>query len=432
MEGFSMTRISSLVFALTTLAITASAQENSTSAYKYINGRWFNGKEFVPRTYYSVFGTLHPNMPAFRIAQTFDLQGGYVIPACGEAHNHNAVKSNRAALGEYASDGILYVENPSNLLGERTSGDMLNGPQGPDVLFSNGGITAPGGHPIGLVKRNIERGVMTEAEGEGDFYYTVSSLKQVDEKFPTLLATKPDFIKVFLVYSEDFDKRKNVDKYFSRRGLDPSLIEPIVKKAHTAGLRVMAHVETAHDFSVAVRAGVDQVGHMPGFWPDQEVLNGGPVTKYLIAETDARLAARKKIIVITTLGEMLAKMDSLPDRKSAGQIVGIARDNLETLRRHGVRIAIGSDQYRKNSMDEAFQLMKHGLLDTTSTLNAWCSLTPQIIFPHRKLGILRDGYEANFSVLHNDPLASPEALVTKPEMVFKAGNLISQQSPAAK
>jgi hypothetical protein len=427
-----MIRITSLGLVLTTLAIAASAQGNSLAAFKYINGRWFNGKEFVPRTYYSVLGKLHPNMPAFRVAQTFDLEGGYVIPACGEAHNHNAVKSNRGALAEYAFDGILYVENPSNLLGERTSGDMLNGPKGPDVSFSNGGITAPGGHPIALVKRNIERGVMTAAQGEGDFYYTVSSLKQLDEKFPALLATKPDFIKVFLVYSEEFEKRKNDEKYFGRRGLDPSLIEPIVKRAHASGLRVMAHVETAHDFSVAVRAGVDQVGHMPGFWPDEEVLRGGPIAKYLIEEADARLAARKKIVVITTLGEMLGRMDSLADRRIAGQIVGVARDNLEILRSHRVRIAIGSDQYRKNSMDEAFQLMKDGLFDTKSMLNAWCLITPQIIFPRRRIGHLKDGYEANFSVLQNDPLTSPEALVAKPKMVFKAGKLISKQIPAAK
>ena len=425
-----MKKASGLAFALTALSsvlpVAISAQSGTTVTYEYIHGRWFNGKEFVPRTYYSVGGTLHPNKPIFRVAQTFDLGGGYVIPACGEAHNHNAVKSNPAALAEYASDGILYVENPSNLPDERTAGEMLNGPKGPDVSFSNGGITAPGGHPIGLAKRNIERGTWTEAQGEGAFYYTVSSLKELDEKFPALLSTHPDFIKIFLVYSEEFEKRKNNEKYFSRKGLDPSLARSIVQKAHAAGLRVMAHVESAHDFSVAVQADVDQVGHMPGFWPDDETLNGGPVTKYLISEADARLAARKKIVVITTLGEMLATADTKPDRKTADRLIAMAKDNLEMLQRHGVRIAIGSDQYRKNSREEAFQLMRHDLFETRSMLNAWCSLTPQIIFPRRKIGVLKDGYEANLSVLQKDPLGSSEALVSKPEMVFKAGNLITQ------
>ena len=177
-----MNRLSSLVFAFAGLAIAASAQDSSTETYKYMNGHWFDGEKFLSRIYYSVGGTLHPNPPIFRVEKTFDLDGGYVIPACGEAHNHNAVKSNPTALKEYASDGILYVENPSNLPDERTPGDTLNGPAGPDVLFSNGGITAPGGHPIGLVKRNIERGVMTDSQGEGAFYFTVSSLKQLDEK----------------------------------------------------------------------------------------------------------------------------------------------------------------------------------------------------------------------------------------------------------
>jgi hypothetical protein len=104
----------------------------------------------------------------------------------------------------------------------------------------------------------------------------------------------------------------------------------------------------------------------------------------------------------------------------------MTRENLEILRRQGVRIEIGSDQYCKNSREEVFQLTKHGLFVTRGMLNAWCSLTPQIIFPHRKIGALRDGYEANFSV-HKDPLTSPKALVSKPGMVFKAGNLITQR-----
>ncbi len=43
-----------------------------------------------------------------------------------------------------------------------------------DVVFSNGGFTGEGGHPAEIVKRNIDRGVGTEAEGDGAFYYTVS------------------------------------------------------------------------------------------------------------------------------------------------------------------------------------------------------------------------------------------------------------------
>lgn len=414
-------RISLSLFLVVTCLSTA--QDHPPFRVKYVNGKWFDGHAFISRPYYSVGGILHPNDPR-RIDQTVDLAGGYVIPACGEAHNHNATKSNTAALGRYVAHGILYVENPENLPDERLDAAVLNRPDGPDVIFANGAITAPGGHPLALVKRNIERGGMTEAQGEGAFYYAVGSAAELESKLQKLLGTKPDLVKIILVYSEDFEHRKNDDKYFSRRGVDPSLVAPLVARVHNAGLRVSAHVESAHDFSVAVRAGVDQIAHMPGFWPDEESQKGGSMAKYLIRPADARLAAKKKIIVITTLMETLERADQSSDRNLADNMIATARHNFDLLRRNGVPIAIGSDQFRKDTADEALQLMKHGFLSTAEMLNAWCSLTPRIIFPNRRVGALRDGFEANFSVLRADPLSSPEALVTLPQLVFKRGKLI--------
>jgi imidazolonepropionase-like amidohydrolase len=169
---------------------------------------------------------------------------------------------------------------------------------------------------------------------------------------------------------------------------------------------------------------VDQIVHMPGFWPDYATLKGGSTAKYLITEDDARVAARRQIVVITTLGELLAMTDKMKDPAIAKKLVGVAKNNVELLRRHSVRIAIGSDQFRMDSAEEALQLMKHGLFDTRSMLTAWCSLTPRVIFPKRKVGELKDGYEANFIVLESDPMSTPEALVAPPVMVFKHGKQI--------
>jgi hypothetical protein len=37
-------------------------------------------------------------------------------------------------------------------------------------------------------------------------------------------------------FTDEFEKRNNDEKYFSLRGLDPSLVGPIVRKAPAAGL----------------------------------------------------------------------------------------------------------------------------------------------------------------------------------------------------
>jgi len=34
----------------------------------------------------------------------------------------------------------------------------------------------------------------------------------------------------------------------------------------------------------------------------------------------------------------------------------------------------------------------------------WSETTPRVIFPHRKIGALREGYEADFLVLQGNPI----------------------------
>jgi hypothetical protein len=396
---------------------TDSASQLRILAYK--NGRWFSGKGFSQaKTMYSVNGILRPNRP-FTVDKEIDLNGMYVLPVCGEAHNHNATGDNDTAIDGYIGSGILYVKNPTNLPRGR-QGSRINSPNGIDVIFSNGNVTAPGGHPLGLVKRNIERGAMTAEDGEGAFYYTVDSLRDVDEKLPQLFATNPDFVKTTLVYSEEYDKRKNDDKYFSRRGLDPALLGPIAARAHQAGLRVATHVESAHDFHVAVEAGVDEINHMPGFWPSEEAVARQDFARYRIAEADARNAGKRHIAVVSTLVEALEHAKAGKDPAAREAFLELYGANINLLKKHRVPILIGSDQFRRNSQAEVLALAEAGLMSNLEIIQSWCEATPQAIFPRRRIGGLKDGYEANFVVLGADPLQEMNA-VKDVRMVFKGG-----------
>lgn len=53
----------------------------------------------------------------------------------------------------------------------------------------------------------------------------------------------------------DLDARYVVPPFADGHGLNPALVAEIVRRAHTAGVRVAAHVETAFDFEVAQLAG---------------------------------------------------------------------------------------------------------------------------------------------------------------------------------
>jgi hypothetical protein len=114
----------------------------------------------------------------------------FVVPACGEAHNHSATGDNPQAIDSFLSSGILYLENPGNLPRVRT-GKRINTPDGVDVIFSNGLLTSPGGHPLALVQRNIEPGGMKLEDGEGGFYYTIASPADLEQKWPIDLGLIP-------------------------------------------------------------------------------------------------------------------------------------------------------------------------------------------------------------------------------------------------
>lgn len=367
----------------------------------FTNGRWFNGREFEPRVMYSVAGVFQIRQPT-TIDATIDLQGGFVIPPFGEAHNHNVEGSSRtdAVLARYISEGIFYVMNPNSLPRSRALvAGKINKPDAIDVVFANGGLNVTGGHPWDLVQRNIGRGSWQAADGEGAFYHTIDDPAALNEKWPAILAGRPDFIKIYLLYSNEYEKRRNDTTLRGVKGLDPQIVPDIVKRAHDAGLRVGAHIENVHDFRAAVSAGVDVIMHMPGYgW-----MGVGDSTQYALTRADAAAAARRSTTIVTTLA--FGQRANAPTRTTPQQ----RRDalnaaNLRTLKEAGVALAVGSDNYGATARSEALYLSDLGVFTNLELLKLWSETTPALIFPQRKIGSLRDGYEASFVVLAQDPL----------------------------
>ena len=99
-------------------------------------------------------------------------------------------------------------------------------------------------------------------------------------------------------HSEDEGAGEEPGQPRHRSGLHARLIPVIVVKAHVAGLQVTAHVATATDFRHAVRAGVDEIAHVPGWL----VKSARDAEQGKLTEDDARLAAERKVRVVTTAG----------------------------------------------------------------------------------------------------------------------------------
>lgn len=382
-------------------------------------GKWWVNGRFVDRTMYAVNGTFRDRPPA-HVDSTIDLHNTYVVPPFGDAHAHHfdSPRNIHQIVAMNLEDGIFYGMSLTNSIeGKRAVADDVNHPESMDVAYSDAGLTASLGHPsevyealalgvyaaYGRVSPDSLHVLQTLAhrshQAENDAYVVLDSAPDVERKWPMILASHPDIIKIFLEHSERYDSLRRDTAVSGNKGLDPALVPPIVSRAHAAGLRVAAHVQSPADFHTAVASGVDLIAHLPGyeFYHDED-----PRT-YWLSAADVALAMRHHVTVIATAS--LAAATAGADSAWLHRMQGALRRNMRALRDVGIPIALGSDFYGVDTKREALYL--HGLSDWSNhaLLTAWAEVTPALIFPKRKIGRLEDGYEASFLALAGNPLA---------------------------
>jgi imidazolonepropionase-like amidohydrolase len=368
-------------------------------------GLWFDGSRLVKRTMYAVDGVLRTRRPPGALRR-IDLTGRFVVPPLAEAHNHWVEPlSVDAYVRAHLADGVFYVMDQATmpLLAEPVRA-KTNRPESVDYAAALLGITGPGGHPIQIVEQLVKVGLITAAwapDGvDGNAVLVVESERDLEERWELLARARTDFVKVFLLYSEEYEQRRNDPRALYQRGLDPRLLPSVVARAHRDGLRVSAHVYSTADFRAAAAAGVDLIAHLPG--AGASTLR--EVARYRLDDASARLAGREGVAVITTLGwlDELRRDDPAYAETVTREIV---LPNLALLKRHGVPLLLGSDQFRETSLPELMLLASLRAFDSRELLRMATMDTPRAIFPGRRVGCLESGCEASLLVLDGDPLA---------------------------
>lgn len=398
-------------------------------AVAWRNGWWFDGATFRFGTRYTVDGRFSAGRPA-KVDRTVELAHRWVVPAYGDAHHHGIDSADgvedKATV--FLEAGVFYVKNPNAIAALLTPAVRARlGRLSMSVAF--GGLTVPGGHPEPLHRYLAGLGVfpgLGPDDLEDRAYFLVPDEASLEAKWPRIVADRPDFIKVFVLFTDEYDGReplrRETDGTF-HRGVPPNVLHAAVRKAHAAGLRVSAHIDTARDFRHAVEAGVDEINHLPQpdprFSPD--------LSAYVIDAETARLAASKGITVVTTASTTERLSPSLPEAWRPAMRDN-QRENLRRLLAAGVKVAIGSDGISGErrfvtARDEARFIARHRLMEPLALLRAWSVETPRTIFPGRKLGALEPGCEADFLVLAGDPLDDPENL-HRIHMRVQSGDLL--------
>lgn len=120
---------------------------------------------------------------------------------------------------------------------------------GPRILAANRGISVPGGHMAGSVA--VEAKTPEEA---------VKYLETIEKE-------NVDLIKLMITGGVLDAKEKGVPGELK---MPPETVRAVCDKAHAAGYKVAAHVESPEGVRVALENGVDSIEH--GAKPDEEIL----------------------------------------------------------------------------------------------------------------------------------------------------------------
>ena len=354
---------------------------------RFLNGQWFDGEKFVKQDLYAVDGTFRTTYDG-KDAVDVDLAGKFLLPPFTDLHHHiGAAAPDSTVAKQLISMGVFYVKDPASVAAAKTVYAVKERGR-LEVIPTWAGVTSHGGHPMQIFSMLAKRGawMLTEDNIEGNAAIQCDTDAELKTKLAKLIEQKPPFVKFYLEESEFHNERKGKPEFIGKRGLDPALLAKGVAMVKQAGIGTTVHVRSAADFRVAVKAGVDEITHLPL----------KPIT-----DEDAAAVAKAGITVITTVNSHRAAPENAME---------IHKQNIALLKKHGVKLLAGTDNGGRALLKELHMLGGTGQFTMPELIRMSTVDAAQYLFPGRKIGKLEEGYEASFIAFAEDPLQSPPTL----------------------
>lgn len=409
----------------------SSVNASQSDVVAFTDGHIFDGTRFVQREICVDEREIVtcPDEPARQVS----IEGVFITPPFGDAHTHHFDGS--YTLAWHTDLGIRSGAFYAMTMTARGSQvavirDQLRGPGNVDVSSSMGAITGPDSHPIEIYEA-LALGAFTFEEQlaradeirssslvANDAYFIVETEDDVRKKWPLLLASEPDHIKVYLRFSERYDE--GFGKWGPGGGIDSRLLPIIRKLSRDAGLRMAVASSSIEDFRASLRAQADMITHLPCY-QDTSSEESGPyfyiktAEECLVSHDDARRAARQNMISTLIVTEWA--------KERPAELVEWEKASISALKEAGAPFAVGVNAYGETLTDGMIAGVDKGFLSSVELLRIASMDTPRAIFPARRIGCLEVGCEASFIGFDGNPIEDIAA-IRSIKLRFKDGQML--------
>jgi len=404
------------------LAFLATVPTNAYANTTVISGaQVWNGKHFEVRTL-AVRDGRFVRVPRNKATvEKLDLSGRYIVPAYANAHCH-VTSADRASSDGFLRAGVFYVWNPNSIVLSKQDKAFFGTATTYSLKIAQGGITEPRGHPEPLYTDILAKYVYKGRQKEwfiGNAFHYGRTPEEIVKVLDKLKSQGADFVKAYLLHSEDYEMRKDDPKFEGARGLNPANMPFLVAEARRRGMKVAVHVETAADLVTAAQSGAAVAAHLPGY--------GGSGTEAMeLSAKQARIVAKSGIRLTPTYGLAAGLVDekaSLAEQKATADANAKRQlENMALLKNSRAAFIMGTDGLGP-VFDEAERWVAIGGMTDPEAARVVFE-TGAWLFPERRIGCFQPGCEADFLVLSSDPTLDIRNLRAI-EQRYKAGKVLN-------
>ena len=319
------------------------------------------------------------NVPAG--AARVDLTGKTVMPAIVDAHKH--ISSDRDQMVEQLQRLAYYGVGLVTSLGQ-DQGDLALQVREDPI-------------PNAALLRTAGRGITAPEPGRSEVPYWVTTEDEARTAIQELASRQVDMVKLWV------DDRNGMYEKLS-----PALYGAAIDEAHSANLRVTAHLFTLEDAKGLLRAGLDAFAHgIRDRDIDDEVVElfqERPDFFLVPNMPDRGVAVDMSWLSGTLPAEEVERLQAAStDRPEAQEFWGIQARNLDRLNAAGVRIALGTD----GSTDwaphvEMVDMVAAGMTPAEVIVAATSNAAE--LMQVDDVGMVETGRSADFIVLNANPL----------------------------